>query len=183
MSSAESPSNNRATTNDDREAAGREYLKLIIEQLEEERKTKSSVEQRAITVITTAGTLVSVLFALVVLVTRSNSFELESVSRSFLYAALSAFVVAALLALGTNLPMNYQEADVDELERLTEERFWHGSTHLGTRRSARLRVKVLRGARRANRTKACILRLAITVEVLAVVFLSVAVASILSSSP
>lgn len=159
--------------------AGSEYAKLIQEQLDEERKVKASLERRGITVVTTSGTLVTLLFGLVAVVTKASDFEVTTGARWFIYVALGLFVAAAVCALATNFPQKYEEADPDELQRLITEDYWQTSQGVGSRRSSELRVKVLRSARAAHTTKACLLRWALGIEVVAAGALAIAVVQLL----
>jgi hypothetical protein len=152
--------------------AGDEYAKLIAEQLGEERTTKTSLEQRGITVVTTSGTLVTLLFGLVAIVTKDARFRLDDLGRAGLFGALSLFVLAAVAALSTNFPQKYQEVEPDELSRLVTEQFWNADQGLGSRRASEVRVAVLTSARAANAEKARLVRWAIGLEVAAVASLS-----------
>ena len=163
----------------DEGGAGEEYAKLIAEQLDEERKVKSSLEQRGITVITTSGTLVTLLFALVAVVTKDETFDLASSARWGLYLALCLFVLAAIVGLITNMPRRYDEANVEDLAGLIKEDYWAGSASIGSRRSSEVRVKVLRSARETHKTKAYLLQAALALEVAAVAALATAVVQIL----
>jgi hypothetical protein len=63
------------------------YVELLKERLQEERAHKTSLEQRGLSVITSSGTLVTLLFALAAVVTASKSFS--GVDRAPRYYLLS----------------------------------------------------------------------------------------------
>jgi MFS family permease len=83
-----------------------EYLK---DELARQDSRQSSFEQRGIAVVTTAGTLVTLLFALAALSTASaKGNPLGHEETVWLAVALVLFFVAAALALFTNFPLKYE---------------------------------------------------------------------------
>lgn len=104
--------------------AGAAYSQLISDQLAEERTRKSSLEARGVTVITTSGTLATLLFALTAGLTSVASFKLPGGAKLPLLLALVAFIVAAVCGLTTNMPLKYREATPQGLARLVDARYW-----------------------------------------------------------
>src|SRR5215207_5830795 len=90
----------------DATATGRSlYAKYIDEQTAAQEARKTSLEQRGLAVITTSGALVTLLFGLTALSVRPDSrFVIPDVAAALLVVALAFFVLAALLAIVTNLP-------------------------------------------------------------------------------
>jgi uncharacterized membrane protein len=79
----------------------------VQEQLARQDARKTSLEQRGITVITTAGALVTLLFGLAAFTTkRSQTFALPGGASYLLVAALVLFFGAALAAILTNVPLS-----------------------------------------------------------------------------
>jgi hypothetical protein len=83
-------------------------IKFLQEQLDSEKQRKQSLEQRGITVITSAGAIATLIFAVSAFVSKSIS------TASFVRAealpiklSIVAFLVAALFGLATNLPFRY----------------------------------------------------------------------------
>jgi hypothetical protein len=159
--------------------AGSAYRHLISDQLAEERSRKSSLEARGVTVITTSGTLGTLLFALTAGLTATANFKLPSGARLPLLLALIAFVCASICGLTTNLPVMYKEATPQGLAKLVDTKYWTAPPAIGELRVAAAEVTLLGAARSANNLKVCLLITAIGAEVLAVAFLSWSVASIL----
>lgn len=153
--------------------AGEAYGSLIDAQLREERALKASIELRAAAVITSSGVLVTLLFGLRALVSESGA-DLGEVSRWLIAGSLVAFVGAAIAAIIANRPRSYEEAEIDALERLTNEEFWLAAIAIGTRRSAELNVSILRRARSANAYKARALAWAFGFQLLAIGLLALA---------
>src|ERR1700694_370776 len=107
MGSPEAP----ASTTD----SGASILAAYVQaQLARQDARKTSLEQRGITVITTAGALVTLLFGLAALSTkRAQTFALPAGASYLLVVALVLFFGAALAAILTNVPLEYEEADAE----------------------------------------------------------------------
>ena len=126
-------------------------------------------------VITTSGALVTLLFALAALSTKAQqTFVLEDAAKPPLAIALGLFVLAAIVALFTNMPAEYQWPDLDnvaaDVRRVpppTEEKSFKDA--------ALTRIDVLKAARTKNQTKGERLVVAMSIEVLAVAALAVAI--------
>jgi hypothetical protein len=152
------------------------YAAYIKEQVEGEEGRKSSLEQRGLAVVTTSGVLVTLLFGLTSLnVRRATTYDLPDSAARLLVIALVCFVVAALLALITNLPLRYQGATVDGLRAGVNDR-WDDSERLASARVAKTRLNVLEAARRNNGLKSRALLSAIGFEILAVALVGASVA-------
>lgn len=164
------------------ETAGASYGKLIADQLAEERTRKASLEQRGITVITTSGVLVSLLFGLAALITSAEDFDLPDGVRPLLVAGLVFFVGAAVSGIWLNSPRKYREANPGHLRRLTQKQIWEASASLGARRGAELQANLISTARTVNASKAKWLVAAILLEVLGIGAVASGVVVILVSS-
>lgn len=162
--------------------AGTAYGQLIADQLTEERSRKSSLEARGVAVITTSGTLATLLFALTVGLTAAASFKLPNDAKLPLLLALISFVIAATSGLATNVPLIYQEPSPQALAKLVDGRYWTAPAPLGQLRVAASQVTALSAARAANNLKVKLLLVATAAELLAVIFLAWAVAVILYGS-
>jgi|1186.fasta_scaffold14732_3 hypothetical protein len=154
------------------------YADYIAEQVVREDARKESVERRGLAVVTTSGALATLLFALAALSTKANDFHLSGWSEFFLALAVVAFVVAAGFAIATNLPLNYEEVEPDELLDAVREK-WGDSKIQAERMSSFTRLKVLKKAREQNGRKANWLFDAIVAEGFGVLFVAIAVLVIL----
>jgi len=152
---------------------------LITDQLAEERSRKTSIEARGVTVITTSGTLTTLLFALTAGLTAAAKFKLPEVAKLPLLLALVAFVVAAIFGLATNMPLQCKEATPLGLARLVDAKYWTAPPQIGQLRVAAAQVTIIAAFRSANNLKVVFLIVAISIELLAIVFLARAIASIL----
>lgn len=161
--------------------AGSVYGPLIDYQLAVERDLKTSLEQRGIVVITTAGTLVGLIFGFSVLVPNiSVKFLSAPFVVTLLLAALGLFLVAALSAILTNTAWTYDEFATDELARLCKTEYWIFEDTVEAARSvAETKVEILDEMRRQNQRKAYALIAGFAAEAGAILFLALSVAQVL----
>jgi hypothetical protein len=80
--------------------------------------TKASIESRGAAIITTAGTLVTLLFGLVAVLTKVDKFELPRAAHGPLAVALILFIVAVVLGIMSNIPLPYKNVDPAGLDQL-----------------------------------------------------------------
>ena len=160
-------------------AGGNVYAPLIESQLAEEASRKTSFEQRGVAVITTSGVLVSLLFGLAAVVTKSENFVLPIQAKDLLVGSLVLFVLSAVAGIISNWPLRYVQLEVSDLERFTEPKIWSGSSETAARRVAEAQVMVLARARRLNLLKGSALLVGMIFEVAAVISLALAVTFIL----
>jgi hypothetical protein len=155
------------------------YAAYIKDQLADQDARKSSIEQRGITVITTSGTLVSLLFGLAAILTGVQDYDLPDGARCWLYAAMVAFVIASLEGIATNLPLFYIGVSARALRQGIRHK-WDDEPAEAERQVAFTQVNVLERAQQLNTYKGFILLGAIVAEVIAVVFLALAIRIILT---
>lgn len=158
-----------------------QYDTLLKDMLANEVASKASLEQRALSVVTTSGGLVTLLFALGALsVGSEKTFDPSDLTTGALALSLVLFLIAAILALQANKPVEYEEAKVDSIEsRLREETPF--TTEEAIVDIALTRVEELRSARTRNEDKADALQSAIQFEVGAIGAVAVAILAILLS--
>lgn len=156
------------------------YASYIGEQLAEQDTRKQSIEQRGVAVITTSGTLVSLLFGLGAVLTGVDEYELPHGAEPWLYASMIAFVLAAVGGIVTNLPLLYIGVSPDDLKDAVEN-LWDDAPNIAEQRIAATQVKVLAKARTLNDLKGYFLLAAVGAEVVAVAFLASALSVILTA--
>src|SRR2546427_71248 len=78
------------------EDAGSVYADFIEKELDDQRASKPSMEQRALAVVTTAGVLVTLLFGFASLAKKKDGFHIPSSAHLWFYLALGALVVAVV---------------------------------------------------------------------------------------
>lgn len=166
------------TSPESEERAGPEYASYYEALVKGQDERKSSLEQRGLAVITTSGTLATLLFGLVAITTKTNDFRLPVQASGPLAVALTAFVAAALLALIANAPLRYENVRVsDPQEELWDH--WDKNRDDALQRITGTRLKVFRNAQTTNDLKAKFLVAALSAEVIAVVAVGLAVREIL----
>jgi hypothetical protein len=150
------------------------YAAYISAQATAEDARKDSIEKRGLAVITTSGTIVSLLFGLVAVLTGVEKYVLPDGAESWLYAALAAFVVACVAGIGANAPLKYEAVLPDSLRSALQGR-WGDTPDEAEKMVALTELKVLAKARRVNTIKAIILIVGVIAEVLAILFLALGV--------
>jgi hypothetical protein len=142
---------------------------LLGEELERERTRKSSLEARGLAVITTSGTLVTLLFGVAALATKASSFLLSRDLRGTLIAAAVFFVIAGSLAIAANWPVPYYQIEPSSLGILVSPEAWREDGGDARRELSAARLAELGDARLRNEGKARIVVSAMVAEVVAVV--------------
>ena len=150
------------------------YADYIREQLAGQEARKTSLEQRGLSVVTTSGALVTLLFGLTTLAVERESFTLPGASRALLVGALVFFVVAAVAAIVTNMPLFYEGVTPNALRSAVKER-WDDSEAVATQMTSLTRIKVLESSRRRNNIKAIALFAGMVSEIVAVALVGAAV--------
>lgn len=160
--------------------SGYELLQtLISDQLAEERARKQSLEQRGLAVITSSGTMVTLLFALAALVTNDDDFVISGSSKFLLAGAATSFSVAAVLAIFIQKPLLYQEPGIRWLRTVTSASVWDTvSATTASRRAAEARVNSIESFRQKNLQKVRLLTAALSFEAAAIAFVVGTVATI-----
>jgi hypothetical protein len=163
----------------DEGTAGDVYARVIDELLQQERDRKASLEQRGLAVITSSGVLVTLLFGFSALTRTQQAAPLPVITRLLLIAAMVAFLIAALMSLGINRPVNYAPLGVKTDLQLMVSDMWRDSAADGQWLIAKFRVGEIDRWREANGAKARRLQRAIWAESLGVALLAGSVAVLL----
>lgn len=146
-------------------SGGTLYSDYIAEQLESQERLKASLEQRGLSVITTSGVLVTLLFGLAALSTKEKqTFILPTTSKILLLIALVCFLVAIGAGLAANAPRQYEGVKVEPLIHAVKERALDTQS-VAERNISLTRLKVLRVAKKRNQEKARLVFTAIAAEV------------------
>jgi hypothetical protein len=157
-------------------------MKYIGDQLAEERATKSALEDRANTVITSAGALTTLLFALSALATKAAAtYELPGFAKVLLVVATFFFLVAIVFALRTAAPAAYAEVTVESLYDVATPEAFSAPAAEAEPIIAKAMVEVIEGARTGNGNKAKNLRRAVQAELAAAIVVAIAVVVVLAS--
>jgi hypothetical protein len=151
------------------------YGAYVKEELDRQQARKASFESRGLSVITTSGTLVTLLFGLAALSTKqAATFALPGSSKAFLVTALPFFVLAIAAGLGANVPWVYRNVTPAGLRATVDDK-WGDTPSVARKRVARTQIDVLEDARKVNGVKAWIVFGAIACELVALVLVGIAV--------
>jgi hypothetical protein len=152
-----------------------EYVK---EQAELEEKRRASLESRGVGVITVSSTLVTLLFGIAAVVTKSQDFAPTDEVRQRLSLALVLFASSAVVAIGTTVPLAIHSVDASAL--LPEiKALWSKDPDAIRKTTTATRIADLASVQRVNTVKSYILLTAVAVQVLAVIVLAWSVSGIL----
>jgi hypothetical protein len=155
------------------------YADFISSLLDAESSRKSSLEQRGIGVVTTSGTLVTLLFGLIAVITSAKSFTLPGRAHGWLVGAAILFIAAAAVGISTNLPLFYGKMIITE-QALRDA--WHDDVPDAQAAVTAVRLKRLDQAHKVNTAKAWALVAAVCTEVAAAAVLTVGIVEIITHS-
>lgn len=153
------------------------YADFIKSLVDAENSRKSSLEQRGLAVITTSGTLVTLLFGLIAVITSSTTFVLPGRVHGWLAAAAILFVLAALTGIVVNIPLFYGQAVITEGELRSS---WHDPASDAQASVTSVRLKSLDQAIKVNSRKAWLLVFSVLLELAAVVILTIGIFEIIN---
>lgn len=140
------------------------------------------MQQRGLAVVTSSGTLVTLLFAIGAVATETTDFTLPGLAKVFFALALVAFAAAGIFGILTNRPNFYEEVDAAWLRKTLSPVAWnYDNLALGKRRASEARVKSIESFREKNPGKANLLTYAIASEVAAVVLIAMGIGVLLFS--
>lgn len=166
------------------EDAGSVYADFIEKELDDQRASKTSMEQRAVAVATTSGVLVTLLLGFTSISRKQDGgLHIPSSAHLWFYLALGALVVAVVAALFAKIPLRHAyEGSTPEGLYETIKSHWDDSATDARRRVAATRIKLFRSYQRGNTFKGKMLGLAIASEAAAVGFLAVAIGLVIAHS-
>ena len=147
------------------------YSDFIEKQLEREDATQTSLEARGLSVVSTAGTLVTLLFGLGALISGLKTFVLSGEARDNLFVALVLLVLAALAAIASNLPMLYKAVTPASMRTLLNSN-WTDPEATAEKFTSETRIDVIERAQKVNSLKGYAVMLAMGIEVAGVFFVA-----------
>lgn len=126
-------------------------------------------------VIASAGTLVTLLLALVALVSKPGAGTFSIASKSLIGAAIGAFLAAAAFAILAIRPREYAVVDEQSLRGMATGAAYGTPASVGEPEIAAALVDLIERTRRGNRGKARFLMWSVLAEMVAVAFLGLAI--------
>jgi hypothetical protein len=157
-------------------------LQVVGTQLDSERQRKQSLEQRGITIITSAGAIATLIFAVSAFVSKStNTAKFVRAEALPIKLSIVAFLIAAVLGLGTNLPFRYGGLSARSLLEVYKQQRSEGADYIGFQESLiYANSEILRRTQRLNFYKSEILLTGFLFEIIGIGFLVWAVFEITS---
>ena len=97
---------------------------LITRELDAQRAITASLQSRGLAVISSSGTLVTLLFGLSAVATTAERFKLPGAAKPPLYVAAVLLVAAAVAGIVTNAPRSVKATALARLRPLVESPYW-----------------------------------------------------------
>lgn len=162
-----------------------DLFSAVKDELSRQADRKSSLEQRAITVITTSSALATIVFTVVAAVTKISTVEkFVKAEHVWIQVGVGVFLLAAATALVVNIPLGYGAVDVKSFSDIAQ---WITTNRDNTNTHAAVVGELVQNAikdvalwQSRNYWKAIILEVAFFFEVVAVGFLLAALVAILA---
>jgi len=152
---------------------GETYAAFIESELKREHDRRSALDARAIALSTTSSALLTLVFAITVIVT-GKEYQFSSAGARGLLLSLALFVVAAVLGLIANVSRKYQVADRDTLREMTNGH-WTDTEVDARNICAGLSVTTIATLRCGNDFKDDLIRVAFGLQITAILGLVVTV--------
>ena len=137
------------------------------------------MEARGLAIITSSGTLVTLLLALAAVVTSVEEFRPSNATRWLFAVSALFFVGAAGLGIYCNAPTKYVDFEAASLRSLLDPQDWSTPGPDAERQVAEARIEVLADMRSRTERKAAALAWGAGIQVVGIVFLTLATAGIL----
>jgi hypothetical protein len=145
--------------------AGPLIADLISKELDTEQAVTGSLQSRGLAVISSAGTLVTLLFGLSAVATTAQHFKLPAAAKPPLYAAAVLLVAAAVAGIVTNAPRGSKVTSLQRLRPLVESPYWEYPVGPAQQEVARTQLAAAEAARAGNQTRARYLLIGIILEI------------------
>lgn len=164
------------------EVAGPVIAQLIAQEVERTQATTASLQSRGLAVISSAGTLVTLLFGLSALAVNVEDFALSTSTKVPLILAATLLVLAAVAGIATNAPRQKHAIGLDGLAPLLEDEAWTAEAKNALQATARTQLRIAKAAREANRTMARFLLGGIVLEIAGVAAITWAVIALIGNA-
>ncbi|MCV7423812.1 hypothetical protein H7K45_24970 [Mycobacterium yunnanensis] len=157
--------------------AGQLYLAMASELLTAEFDRRKTLESRGSALLTSSGTLLTLIFGLTVIVTGKDHVYADRCSVILLLAALVAFVLSAVIAIFVQTyGFRYAVLSQDGLRSLPrDDAEWARRADDATRAMLSKKVSTICSLRNGNNTKATLVAFSLGFQVVAIALLSASV--------
>jgi hypothetical protein len=138
---------------------------------------KKTLEGRGTTILTTSGSLLTLIFGLTVVVSGKDARFEDPWAVTLLMGSLFAFVVSAVIAIFVAVyGSKYKLADPDFLDSLTTHEMWEENEDQARRIWVRRQINTAISLRKGNNRKVKLVTWSLAAQVLAITLLSLSVA-------
>lgn len=138
---------------------------LITKELDAEESVTASLQSRGLAVISSSGTLVTLLFGLSAVATTAQHFKLPAAAKPPLYLAAVLLVAAAVAGIVTNAPRGSKVTALQRLAPLVESPYWEYPVGPAQQEVARTQLAAAAAARAGNQVRARYLLAGIILEI------------------
>lgn len=160
--------------------AGPVIADLIAKELDSEQSATASLQARGLAVISSSGTLVTLLFGLSAVATTAQHFRLPAAAKPPLYVAAALLVAAAVAGIATNAPRGSKLTALQRLRPLLDSPYWEYPAGPARREVARTQLAAAEAARAGNKGRARFLLTGIILEIAGVASTMVAVIALIA---
>jgi hypothetical protein len=141
---------------------------------------KTSIETRGAAVITSAGAIATLLFGLIAIITAQKNYHVPNWAGRTLFAGVIFLGLAAILAVWTNQPRDYETAKEEGLRRALD-LHWDDEGAVMLQRIAATRIDLYYAGLQQNNSKAKLLRRAILAEAIGALFVCLSAACVIAN--
>lgn len=128
------------------------YPDFIASELKAELDRKTAMDSRATSLVTTSGSLVTILAAVGAFVSREPASPLPYPGPGLLVVTLSFFVLAALAGICGGWPLKHDAPDTEPMRAMLRER-WSDSEELASKEVVLVRISMIERLRKVNKIK------------------------------
>jgi hypothetical protein len=153
---------------------------LVEDQLGNERALKESLATRSAVIISSAGTLVTLLLGGIALIEHQASARVSRAITPYVAFAMAVLVLSSLIALVVNSPWRQTALSMDTLQDRYLVSEWESLDSEFVEQAYKLRLDFIKQLRTGNQVRSWCLTVALGLECLALVFLAVVTEIVLS---
>lgn len=150
------------------------YSDFIASELKTERDRKSALDTRAASLVTTSGSLVTILAAVGAFVGKGADASFPRQALPLLVLALIAFTAASLAGIFSGWSRPYGVADIAPMKMMLNDR-WADDEALARKEVAMANIAMVESLRSINRSKERFLRAGWISQIIALAFLTIVV--------
>jgi hypothetical protein len=155
---------------------GQIFQEFVKDALAHEFERRKNLEGRGAVLLTSSGTMVTIILGLTVLITGKDFVFVSRCAVVLLCIALVAFVLSATAAIIVQAwAFKYDLVDQDDLDKLVENEYWDSTANIAARDTVDLHVRTIRSLRKGSRIKSSFLITSLVIQLIAIVLLSTAI--------